>query len=97
VPNAYYRAVATVNAAGRFTFTETNAYSGNNGRSAIYVNTNGNNYFYTVGNAGNGGNPEPTNVVTGAGVQIIQAVNQSEASQTPGLPTPVASFNVTQL
>ncbi|MFZ1085753.1 MAG: hypothetical protein WAN35_12385 [Terracidiphilus sp.] len=97
VPNAYYRAVATVNAAGQFTFTETNAYSGNNGRAAIYVNTNGNNYFYTVGNAGNGGNPEPQNVVTGAGVQIIQAVNQSEASQTPGLPTPVASFNVTQL
>jgi len=97
VPNAYYRAVATVNAAGQFAFTETNAYSGNNGRAAIYVNTNGNNYFYTVGNAGNGGNPEPQNVVTGAGVQIIQAVNESEASQTPGLPTPVASFNVTQL
>jgi hypothetical protein len=97
VPGSYYRAVATVNSAGQFTFTETNAYSGNNGRAAIYVNTNGNNYFYTVGNAGDGGNPEPTNVVTGAGVQIIQAVNQSEASQTPGSPTPVASFSVTQL
>ncbi|MGA9069365.1 MAG: hypothetical protein WB424_03855, partial [Terracidiphilus sp.] len=97
VPNAYYRAVATVNAAGQFAFTETNAYSGNNGRAAIYVNTNGNNYFYTVGNAGNGGNPEPEQVVNGAGVQIIQAVNESEAAQTPGLPTPVASFNVTQL
>jgi hypothetical protein len=97
VPGAYYRAVATVNALGLFTFTETNAYSGNNGRAALYVNTNGNNFFYTVGNAGNGGNPEPQQVVTGAGVQMIQPVNQSEASQTPGLPTPVASFNVTQL
>ncbi|GGG66973.1 hypothetical protein [Edaphobacter dinghuensis] len=98
VPGAYYRAVATVNAQGQFSFTETNAYSGNNGRSALYVNTNGNNFFYTVGNAGNGGNPEPKQVVNGAGVQIIPAIlNQSESSQTPGFPTPVASFSVTQL
>jgi hypothetical protein len=97
VPGAYYRAVATVNAQGQFAFTETNAYSGNNGRAAIYVNTGGNNFFYTAGNAGNGGNPEPQQVVAGAGVQIIQSVNASEASQTPGLPTPVASFSVSQL
>jgi hypothetical protein len=97
VPGAYYRAVATVNSAGQFSFTETNAYSGNNGRAALYVNTGGNNFFYTVGNAGNGGNPEPQQVVAGAGVQIIAPANAPEASQTPGLPTPVASFNVTQL
>ena len=97
VPNAYYRAVATLNAQGQFAFTETNAYSGNNGRAALWVNTNGNNFFYTVGNAGNGGNPEPQQVVEGAGVQIIQPVNQSEASQTPALPTPVASFSVNEL
>ncbi|HEV2619006.1 MAG TPA: hypothetical protein VGU23_03605 [Acidobacteriaceae bacterium] len=97
VPGAYYRAVATVNSLGQFSFTETNAYSGNNGRSALYVNTGGNNFFYTVGNAGNGGNPEPQQVVEGAGVQIIAPANASEASQTPGLPTPVASFSVTQL
>jgi hypothetical protein len=97
VPGAYYRAVATVNAQGQFSFTETNAYSGNNGRAALYVNTGGNNFFYTIGNAGNGGNPEPQQVVEGAGVQIIYPANSSEASQTPGLPTPVASFNVSQL
>jgi hypothetical protein len=65
VPGSDYRAVATVNAQGQFTFTETNAYSGNNGRAALYVNTNGNNFFYTVGNAGNGGNPEPQEVDAG--------------------------------
>lgn len=97
VPGSYYRAVATVNSAGVFSFTETNAYSGNNGRAALYVNTGGNNFFYTVGNAGNGGNPEPEQVVNGAGVQIIQPANASESSQTPALPTPVASFNVTEL
>jgi hypothetical protein len=97
VPGTYYRAVATVNSQGQFAFTETNAYSGNNGRAALYVNTNSNNFFYTVGNAGNGGNPEPQQVVEGAGVQIITPANASESSQSAGLPTPVASFNVTQL
>ena len=97
VPSSTYRAAATVNAAGQFTFTESNAYSGNNGRSAIYVNTNGNNFFYTVGNAGNGGNPEPQFVVDGAGLQLIPALVQPEASQNPGVPMPVGSFNVSQL
>ena len=97
VPSVYYRAVATVNSKGQFAFTETNAYSGNNGRAALYVNTGGNNFYYTVGNAGNGGTPEPQQVVTGAGVQIVTPANSSEAAQTPGTPTPVASFNVSQL
>jgi len=97
VPSANYRAVATVNSAGQFGFTETNAYSGNNGRAAIYVNAGGNNFFYTVGNAGNGGNPEPQQVVAGAGVQIISPANATESAQSPGLPTPVASFSVAQL
>ncbi len=97
MPSVYYRAVATVNSKGQFTFTETNAYSGNNGRAALYVNTGRNNFYYTVGNAGNGGTPEPQQVVTGAGVQIVTPANSSEAAQTPGTPTPVASFNVSQL
>ena len=97
VPAAYYRAVGTVDSQGQFSFTETNAYSGNNGRAAIYVNTSGNNFFYTAGNAGNGGNPEPQQVVEGAGLQIISPANLPEASQSPLLPTPVASFNVSQL
>ena len=97
VPGAYFRAAATVNAQGQFTFTETNAYSGNNGRAAIYVNTNGNDFFYSVGNAGDGGTPEPQQVVAGAGLQLIPALKQSEASQVVPLPMPVGSFNVTQL
>ena len=97
VPNFYYRAVARVDRRGHFTFTETNAYSGNNGRSAILNNTWGNDVIYTAGNAGNGGNPEPQNVVLGAGAQILSPVELPEADQTPGLPTPVASFSVTEL
>jgi hypothetical protein len=93
----YYRAVATVNRSGKFTFTETNAYSGNNGRSAILNNTNGADFFYTAGNAGNGANPQPNGVVLGAGAQIIDPANAPESFQTPTSPTPVASFSVTEL
>jgi hypothetical protein len=54
-----YRAVAEVGRSGHFHFTETNAYSGNNGRSAILNDSDGNRIVYTSGNAGNGANPQP--------------------------------------
>jgi hypothetical protein len=92
-----YRAVATVDKHGKFTFTETNAYSGNNGRSAIWNNSDGADFFYTVGNAGNGANPQPNGVILGAGAQILAPATESESAQTPGTPTPVASFSVTEL
>jgi hypothetical protein len=101
VGESYYRAVARIDREGHMTFTETNAYSGNNGRNAILDNTNangnGDGFYYTVGNAGNGTTPQPVNVILGAGSQIIQATHQHEAQQTPGTPTPLASFSVTQL
>jgi hypothetical protein len=92
-----YRAVATVNSNGQFTFTETNAYSGNNGRAAILNNTDGANTFYTTGNAGNGSNPQPNGIVLGAGAQYITPANAPESFQTPVAPAPLASFSVTEL
>jgi hypothetical protein len=97
VPGAYYRAVANLSSDGRFTFTETNAYSGDNGRGAVEADVNGQSVYYTAGNAGNGSNPQPTGVVLGAGAQIITPSARPEADQTPGLPTPVGSFSVTAL
>jgi hypothetical protein len=97
VPGAYYRAVANLSSDGRFTFTETNAYSGDNGRGAVEADVNGQSVYYTAGNAGNGSNPQPTGVVLGAGAQIITPSDRPEADQTPGLPTPVGSFSVTAL
>ena len=97
VPSAYYRAVARIDAWGHLDFTETNAYSGNNGRSAILNNTYGNDVYFTAGNAGNGSTPQPDGVVLGAGAQILSPVNEPEFEQTPSLPTPVASFSVTEL
>jgi hypothetical protein len=92
-----FRAVAAVDSNGKFTFTETNAYSGNNGRAAILNNTNGANFFYTAGNAGNGANPQPNGVILGAGAQFIDPSTALESLQTPGTPTPLGSFSVTLL
>ena len=54
VTGAYYR-VASLSADGKWTFTETNAYSGNNGRAAVMAKVGGQYFYYTAGNAGNGG------------------------------------------
>jgi hypothetical protein len=97
VGRSYYRAVAQVDVNGNFNFTETNAYSGNNGRAAILNNSNGANFFYTAGNAGNGSNPQPDGIIIGAGAQIINPLMQPLVSQQPQQPTPVGSFNVTQI
>jgi hypothetical protein len=97
VGQEFLRGVATVDGHGHFTFTETNAYSGNNGRAAILNNTDGEPFFYTAGNAGNGSNPQPNGIVLGAGSQFIDFTGKHEAQQDPGTPTPVASFSVTLL
>jgi hypothetical protein len=97
VPGADYRVVAELNQQGRFHFTETNAYSGNNGRAAILNDSQRRQVLYTAGNAGNGANPQPDGVITGAGAQILAPQRQPESAQQPGAPTPVGSFSVTQL
>jgi hypothetical protein len=94
----FYRAVARIDGRGNLTYTETNAYSGNNGRAAILNNTDGANFYYTAGNAGNGSNPQPLNVDLGAGAQLISPSNEPEADQAPPVPsTPLASFSITEL
>jgi hypothetical protein len=97
VPGSYSRVVAAVDQQGRFSFTKTNAYSGNNGRAAILNDKNGANVIYTTGNAGNGANPQPNGVITGAGAQIMTAEHKALVAQDPGLPAPVGSFSITQL
>jgi len=94
---SFYRAVALLDRNGHFRFTETNAYSGNNGRAAIYNNVHGANVFYTVGNAGNGANPQPDGVILGAGAQYIVPSPLPESLQNPAAPTPLASFSIAAL
>jgi hypothetical protein len=102
----YYRAVATLDRAGHFHFTETNAYGGNNGRASI-VSDKGTNepVIFTSGNAGNGlatfpppsGTTQFPGVVLGAGAQSMAPSIGPEAFQSPGTPTPVGSFSITLL
>ncbi len=96
VTSAYYREVADLGRDGRFdSFTLTNAYSGNNGRAAILNNAA--NVIYTAGNAGNGSNPQPDGIILGAGAQILSRSFVPAWFQAPGGPTPVGSFNITEL
>jgi hypothetical protein len=98
VPGQFYRIVAQVDQHGNFGFTKTNVYSGNNGRAAILNNNFGANHLYTAGNAGNGSNPQPDGIIVGAGAQILTDANKPlRAQMDPGLPTPVGSFNITEL
>jgi hypothetical protein len=97
VPSKVFRLVANLDRFGHFTFTETNAYSGNNGRAAILNDLTIPNVFYTSGNAGNGSNPQPVGVIEGAGAQIMTASHLPEFQQVdPGQPTPLGSFSVTE-
>ena len=97
VTDSYYRVVARLDQYGNLNYTLTNAYSGNNGRAAILNNMNGANVVYTAGNAGNGSNPQPDGVIIAAGAQILTPQTTPQVAQFPGLPTPVGSFNITQL
>jgi hypothetical protein len=58
-----YRTIAQVNSNGTVEFTNTNAYSGNNGR-AVILGADG--QYYTVGNAGNGNGDGNTGALAGA-------------------------------
>jgi hypothetical protein len=98
IPGTDYRVVAQLDRHGHFRFTKTNAYSGNNGRAAILNDRAGASLVYTAGNAGNGGNPQPSGIIVGGGAQIMTPSNLPLNSQIdPGIPTPVGSFNITQV
>jgi hypothetical protein len=97
VSSTYYRVVGALDGEGRLHYTLTNAYSGNNGRAVILNDLDGHNVLYASGNAGNGANLQPAGILLGAGAQIITPSWRSEPHQSPGAPTPVGSFSVTQL
>ena len=95
-PGAFFRVAAQLDRHGRFTFTDTNAYSGDNGRAAITNDEDGADLIYAAGNAGQSSVP-PNGVILGAGAQFITPSLAPEADQSPGQPTPLGSFNITEL
>jgi hypothetical protein len=96
VPGANFRAVEQVDAQGDFHATETNVYSGNNGRAAILDDSHGADVYFTAGNGGNGSNPQPAGVITGTGLQLVTPTGKPEREQHPGATTPLGSFSVTE-
>lgn len=97
VPTPYYREVGQFNAAGDLSVTRTNAYTSDNGRAAIAATIDGKEYYYTAGNASSVATPQLPGTIIGAGAQLIMPSSLPAADQNPGAPTPVGSFNVTQL
>jgi hypothetical protein len=97
VPGKYFRVVAQVDSQGKLGFTKTNAYSGNNGRAAYLNDSGGTEEYYTAGNAGNGSTPQPDGVIIGAGSQLVTPKPAPLQQQNVGQPTPLGSFNITQL
>ena len=96
VTGAYYRVVGRLDRYGNFTFTETNAFSGDNGRAAIVNDENSADLIYAAGNAGQSKKP-PAGVILGAGAEFIAPSSAPESAQSPGPPTPLGSFNITEL
>ncbi len=70
IPAAYYRAVAEVNEDGQITYTDGNAYSGDNGRAAI---KGGNGLYYMVGNDNDGNLSKKQLTTTQDGVDLANA------------------------
>ena len=69
VAGPYYRVAGNVSTDGRMTFTDSNAYSGDNGRAVLLNSANG--YYYTAGNDNNGTTATAANLVTATGAQTF--------------------------
>jgi hypothetical protein len=98
VSSQYYRSVAEVDAFGRLTITEGNAYSGNNGRAAIKANS----LYYMTGNDNNGGLSKSQLTKTQVGVNLITSTGAEllVPGQAPPIPpniTRIGDFEVTQV
>ncbi|MBO0814011.1 MAG: hypothetical protein J2P30_02490, partial [Actinobacteria bacterium] len=91
-----FRGVGELDRGGKFWFTETNAYSGDNGRAAILDDTTTGHYF-AAGNSNNGDGTSPPGLISGTGAQLVTPAREAEADQAPGQPVPAGGFSVTQL
>jgi hypothetical protein len=91
IPATYYRAVGQLDANGNVSVTKTNAFTGDNGRAAIAATVDGKEVYYAAGNASSVETPQLPGTIAGAGAQLITP------GSSPGTPTPVGSFSVTQL
>jgi hypothetical protein len=85
VPAAYYRAVAEVDEDGHMSFTDGNAYSGDNGRAAI---KGANGLYYMAGNDNSGNLSKKQMSTTFDGIDLVNATGSELLfpSLTPPVP-----------
>jgi len=98
VVSNYFRSVAEVDANGHISFTDGNAYSGNNGRAAIKANW----LYYLAGNDNNGGLSSSQLTGTQVGVNLITSTGAEllVPDQVPPIPpdiNKIGDFEVTQV
>lgn len=86
VGTSYYRSVVQVDATGALQVTDTNSYSGNNGRAAILANG----LYYMAGNSNNGSGT-PANITSTAGVQLAIPGQPSSATAVQ-----IGNFSISQ-
>jgi hypothetical protein len=101
----YYRVAANLDADGNWTFTDSNAYSGDNSRAVILANDSG--LFYAAGNSNNGSltatTPPPlvpptlADLAAAGGAQVFAPSDQPQSAQNPGTPTPLGTFSITEV
>jgi len=94
----YYRAVAEVDTRGNLQTTDSNAYSGDNGRGAI----KGNSLYYTVGNDNSGNLSKKQTTTTIAGQELITSngVELLVPGQAPPVPpniNKIGDFEINQV
>jgi hypothetical protein len=82
----YYRSVAEVDAHGHLQITESNAYSGDNGRAAI----KGNGLYYMVGNDNSGNLSKKQTTTTIIGEELVHSTGAELL--VPGLAPPVPPY-----
>ena len=86
-PTAYYRSIAEVDASGNITYTDGDAYSGDNSRASIKADS----LYYSVGNDNNGGLSKKQMSETQLGVDLSHSTG-SELF-VPGAPPLVPTNN----
>jgi hypothetical protein len=82
----YNRVAADLDGNGNWTFTDSNAFSGDNGRAVILNNDSST--FYAAGNSNNGNSTStvPNDITNSGGAQAFMQSSESQADQAPGAP-----------
>ena len=78
----FNRVAADLSSDGSWSFTDSNAFSGDNGRAAVLNNALG--IFYAAGNSNNGNSTTPNPITNSGGFQGFAQSFASQAAQAPG-------------